>query len=287
MIVEAATCSTTDDNTQISKNITFIDFFDIKESTTFSFHSNLISLSVFFATPFILYVSSFFITPVLSESVIATVLLSLFVPLVMVTVVVVVVVDNKCRERAIPQHIRMSICENQKLSEKFILEFFHKVDFKRIFKYQKLSYPFIKKYYQFGNLSDILINQKVDENFVEEICKYNNLKSYINWDTVCMHLKLTQPFIEKHKYKLNFKYVLKYQKLSIAFIEKHVRRITTKLKGWDTLAKYEKLSYEFIIKHSVKLNYVLLVLYQKHLKLNFNEKEQILMFRKTINDYNL
>lgn len=102
-----------------------------------------------------------------------------------------------------------------------------------------------------------------------------------------MHLKLTQSFIEKHIYKLNFNYVLKYQKLSVTFIEKHVRRITTKLKGWDTLAKYQKLSYEFIMKHSVKLNYVLLVLYQKHLKLDFTEQEQKLMFRKTIDDYNL
>lgn len=172
---------------------------------------------------------------------------------------------NKHKEIAIPSHIWMSICENQKLSEKFILEFFHRVDFKRIFKYQKLSYPFIRKYYQFGNLSDILINQNVDENFIDEICKHN-LKSYINWDTVCMHLKLTQPFIEKHIYKLNFNYVLKYLKLSVTFLEKHVRRITTKLKVWDTLAKYQKLSYEFFMKHSLKPNYVLLVLYQKHLK---------------------
>lgn len=102
-----------------------------------------------------------------------------------------------------------------------------------------------------------------------------------------MDLKLTQPFIEKHINKLNFNYVLQYQKLSVKFLEKHISRITTKLKGWDTLAKYQTLSYEFIMKHSIKLNYVLLVIYQKHLKLNFNENEQKTLFRKTIDDYNL
>lgn len=189
--------------------------------------------------------------------------------------------------RKIPPHVWTSICVNQKLSEKFILEFFHKMDFKIIFKTQTLSYPFINKYYRFGDLSDILLNQKVDENFVDEIYKHNNTKNYINWDAVCMYLKLTQPFIEKHIQKLNFNYVLRYQKLPIEFIEKNTKRITTKLKGWDILAKYQKLSYEFIMENSVNLNYVLLVLYQKHLRLNFDKKEQKLMFRKTLEDYNL
>lgn len=90
-------------------------------------------------------------------------------------------VSNK--ERAIPSHVWMSICENQKLSEQFILEFFHRMDFKKIFKYQKLSYTFIKKYYQSGNLSDILINQNVDEKFIDDIYR-NTLKSYIYWDIV-------------------------------------------------------------------------------------------------------
>ena len=89
-----------------------------------------------------------------------------------------------------------------------------------------------------------------------------------DWDLISVHQTLSEPFIEKWKYKVHWHYISCYQKLSEPFIEKWKDEV-----AWPFTSYYQTLSEPFIEKWKDKVNWVYISINQK-LSESFIEKFQ-------------
>ncbi len=112
-----------------------------------------------------------------------------------------------------------AISSCQFLSERFIMENIHNLNFQKIVKTQILSEDFILKFIpqiEKQNLwCTVLRYQSLSERFIEE-----NLldKSDIIWSCICMYQTLSESFMRKYPKKVDFGILPYYQKLSDEFL---------------------------------------------------------------------
>jgi len=105
-----------------------------------------------------------------------------------------------------------------KLSEEFIREFKGYVSWQVISSDKKLSEDFLNDFINLLSIYNIIKFQKLSPEFIRQ----NKDKFAIyDWKMICVYQKLSEKFIEEHKFYINWGLICKYQKLSPEFIEKH------------------------------------------------------------------
>ena len=124
-----------------------------------------------------------------------------------------------------------TICMNQKLSEKLIIE----IENKGISIFSIICrYPENITRKKFENIID-----KLDEKIISN--------KHI-WNNICFLHTLTPKFIEKYQNKVNWDIISDYQKLSERFIEKHQDKV-----NWVNIFQSQELSEKFMKKWHFKI----------------------------------
>ena len=95
-------------------------------------------------------------------------------------------------------------------------------------------------------------NRKLSENFIEGH-KYD-----VYWHWISKYQNLSEPFIEKHADKVDWHCISTYQKLSEGFIEQHKNDI-----DWEMISEHQKLSESFIEQHKDEVNWYSISIHQK------------------------
>ena len=102
---------------------------------------------------------------------------------------------------------------HQHLSEDFIREFAHKVDWENISAYQHLTEDFIREFKGEVDWSLISTYQHLSEDFIR------NFLNWVDWRLVSCYQRLSEDFIREFKDLVDWRYIYKYQRLSKEFIE--------------------------------------------------------------------
>lgn len=174
-------------------------------------------------------------------------------------------------KRSIPWN---QICQEERLSERFIKENLDQVNWKLISRHQELSEGFIRKYRNRLFWDEIIQAQKLSETFIEtyadkkkwrpveagELSKKQQ-KTFEKeskpfdgeeyWQLVSKKQQLANSkglspaFIEKHQDKLAWPALCRYQYLPMPLIHRHARQV-----DWILVTRHQILSERFIEKYS-------------------------------------
>jgi len=174
-------------------------------------------------------------------------------------------------KRSIPWN---QICQEERLSEKFIKENLDQVNWKLISGHQELSEGFIRKYRNRLFWDEIIKTQKLSETFIEKYADKKRWRPIAKeelskkqqktvekesrpfdavdyWKFVSMKQQLANSkglspmFIEKHQDKLAWAELCRYQYLPMPLIHRHARRV-----DWTLVTRHQILSERFIEKYS-------------------------------------
>ncbi len=153
-----------------------------------------------------------------------------------------------------------------------------------IFKHQKVSEKWIEEYYSTSDWGDILTYQKLSENFLRKhIGEINNTiyGGSLCWNDIAQYQHLSQKFMRDFKDKLDWHILPKYQDMSESFIkefkdrfwwgdfpyDKLSEKLIEELSDtvcWPEVCKLKKnLSNEFIDKWAWRLDWFNLCYYNK------------------------
>lgn len=174
-------------------------------------------------------------------------------------------------KRSIPWN---QICQEERLSERFIKENLDQVNWKLISRHQNLSEGFIRKYRNRLFWDEIIQTQKLSEAFIE---KYADKKKWRPigadelskkqqktvekegkpfdeveyWKLVSVKQQLANSkglspaFIEKHQHELSWPELCRHQHLPMPLIDRHARQV-----DWTLVTRHQTLSERFIEKYS-------------------------------------
>ncbi|WP_142827477.1 hypothetical protein [Planococcus soli] len=174
-------------------------------------------------------------------------------------------------KRSIPWN---QICQEERLSERFIKENLDQVNWKLISRHQDLSEGFIRKYRNRLFWDEIIQAQKLSEAFIEkyadkkkwrpiaadELSKKQQKtvekegKSFDEaeyWKLVSVKQQLANSkglspaFIEKHQHELSWPELCRHQHLPMPLIDRHARQV-----DWTLVTRHQTLSERFIEKYS-------------------------------------
>ena len=174
-------------------------------------------------------------------------------------------------KRSIPWN---QICQEERLSEKFIKENLEQVNWKLISSHQELSEGFIRKYRNRLFWNEIIKTQKLSENFIEKFADEKKWRpigaeelskkqqkalekegrpfdATEYWKLVSMKQQLANSkglspaFIEKHQDQLDWTELCRYQYLPMPLIHRHARQV-----DWTLVTRHQVLSERFIEKYS-------------------------------------
>jgi len=140
----------------------------------------------------------------------------------------------------------------QELSEDFIREFQHEVDWFYISKYQNLSDEFTYEFRNKIDWSSIAVRKRLSEDFIRKFNKY------VNWLNICQYQSLSEDFIREFRDQVHWSYISKYQNLSENFIREFENRV-----NWFNISTYQQLSENFIREFKIKLHWTRISKYQK------------------------
>lgn len=173
--------------------------------------------------------------------------------------------------RSIPWN---QICQEERLSERFIKENLDQVNWKLISGHQELSENFIRKYRNRLFWDEIIKAQKLSEAFIEKYADKKKWRPIAKeelskkqqktvekegkpfdaveyWKLVSMKQQLANSkglspaFIEKHQDKLSWAELCRYQQLPMLLIHRHSRQV-----DWTLVTRHQILSERFIEKYS-------------------------------------
>lgn len=174
-------------------------------------------------------------------------------------------------KRSIPWN---QICQEERLSERFIKENVDQVNWKLISSHQKLSEGFIRKYRNRLFWDEIIKAQKLSETFIEKFADEKKWRPIAKeelskkqqktfekegqpfdstkyWKFVSMKQQLANSkglspaFIEKHQDKLDWTELCRHQYLPMPLIHRHARKV-----DWALVTRHQVLSERFIEKYS-------------------------------------
>ncbi len=186
-------------------------------------------------------------------------------------------------KRSVPWN---QICQDERLSEKFIKENLDQVDWKLISGHQKLSENFIQKYRNRLFWDEVIKTQKLSEAFIEKYAdkkkwqpidatelskkqqkilekesKPFDATDYWRFVSIKQHLAntkgLSPAFIEKHQDKLDWTELSRYQYLPMPLIHRHARKV-----DWLLVTRHQVLSERFIEKYSNDVEWETITFYQ-------------------------
>lgn len=178
------------------------------------------------------------------------------------------------------------ICQEERLSEKFIKENLDQVNWKLISGYQELSEGFIQKYRNRLFWDEIIKTQKLSEDFIERYAdkkKWHPIDAYElskkqqkifekegtpfdaadYWKLVSTRQNLANAkglspaFIEKHQDQLDWTELSRYQYLPMPLIHRHARQV-----DWLLVTRHQVLSERFIEKYSNDVEWEKITFYQ-------------------------
>lgn len=174
-------------------------------------------------------------------------------------------------KRSIPWN---QICQEERLSERFIKENVDQVNWKLISSHQELSEGFIRKYRNRLFWDEIIKAQKLSETFIEKFADEKKWRPVAKeelskkqqktfekegkpfdvveyWRLVSMKQQLANSkglspaFIEKHQDKLDWTELCRHQFLPMPLIHRHARKV-----DWTLVTRHQVLSERFIEKYS-------------------------------------
>ena len=107
----------------------------------------------------------------------------------------------------------------------------------------------------------------INNKFQDYIYIANNANKDVDWSTLCMHMQLSEEFIEDFQDKVDWGNISYYQdNISEDFIAKFQDKI-----AWQFIAQRRQLSNEFIRKYLHKLNITDILSKQKNLDADIRE----------------
>ncbi|AAG02960.1 tryptophan repeat gene family protein [Betaentomopoxvirus amoorei] len=106
--------------------------------------------------------------------------------------------------------------KNYILTDKFIYEYKHYIDWFDLSYYSTLNEYFIIKYKKNINWINISETQILSENFIRLY------KNKVYWNNISKYQKLSEKFILEFKNYVNWNYIFKYQKLTNKFIRLNI-----------------------------------------------------------------
>lgn len=146
-------------------------------------------------------------------------------------------IDNTWLEIFVKYHV---------VSEDFIREFEHYVNWINVFTYQKLSEDFINNYQHKVRFELILKNQNLSNDFLRKI--FNDVKKYnFTWreyENIIKYQKLSENFIKEYNQVLNWSCISAYQELSESFISEFRHKVV-----WGWIFSRQNISEDFARKY--------------------------------------
>lgn len=194
-----------------------------------------------------------------------------------------------------------TICETEKLSEKFLRDNESQVNWYLVSGHQHLSEAFIREFSGRLYWDEIIRTQKVSEAFIEEFAEANkwgheidklnkrqkktwekeaspfNVKKY--WEIVSRKKELlsskglSPAFIERHSEELSWPSLSVCQKLPMSLIDRHPQRV-----DWIAVTRYQVLSELFIEKYRSKVEWETITFHQELSELFINRHHAKMSF---------
>ena len=150
-----------------------------------------------------------------------------------------------------------TITKHQKLSEQFMRDFNHKLDWRYLPVYQEMSEAFIKAYadkFWWGDFP----YEKLSEDFISEMA------DKVSWAEVSKRKKnMSREFIEKWAHRLDWFNLCYFNKVDSDLLSKYAYKLTF---NWNVLCDRQNLSETFIREWKDKLDFGKLL--ERHLLSN-------------------
>ena len=163
-------------------------------------------------------------------------------------------------KRSIPWN---QVCQEERLSEQFIIENLNQVNWKQISRHQVLSEGFIRKYRNRLFWDDIIKTQKLSETFIEKYAGEKKWRPIASEELSKKQQKTLEkggkPFDEMEYWKIvsTKRQLANFKGLSPAFIEKHQDKL-----DWVELSRHQYLPMPMIHRHARQVDWILVTRHQ-------------------------
>ena len=206
-------------------------------------------------------------------------------------------------KRSIPWN---KVCQEEQLSEQFILENSDQINWKLISEHQELSEEFIRRYSGYLFWDQVMAHQRVSESFIEEFSSAEKWQTPADslskrqqkvlekegkpfnqteyWTIVSKKTNLANSkglspaFMERHHEQLAWQELSVHQYLPMPLIDRHEHQV-----DWIAVTRLQVLSERFIEKHRKRVEWETISFHQQlserfinrhHAKMSFISAEQ-------------